>query len=72
MHRELKLVPQGIDESPLSTQFRTMEAQEKEATPTSFGKEDDVKNLIVDQGALLALSNSLNDAQKEGDLILLS
>lgn len=69
VHRDLSLIPQEFGISPQSTQVKT--AEEREPS-TSFAREDSVKELIVDQGALLALSNSLNDSNNEGDLILVS
>ena len=72
VHRDLSLIPQDFEISPHSTQIRTVGTAEEKEPNASFAKEDSVKELIVDQGALMALSNSLTDSKNEGDLILVS
>ena len=49
-----------------------MRTGEEKEPCASLSQDDPVKEFIVDQGALMALSNSLNDSKNEGDLILVS
>ena len=64
-------MPPEYDISPLSTRIGGADVPEKELS-SSFIQEHTVKEYIMDQGALVALSNSLNSPQNEGDLILAS
>jgi len=69
VHKDLRLMPPEYDISPQSTRIGGADIPDREIS-TSFIKEHEVKDLLVDQGALAALSNSLNSS--EGDLILVS
>lgn len=65
-------MPADYDIHNRAAQLASMATSDKDLN-TSFKEEDTVKEFIVDQGALVALSNSLNQPQtEEGDLILVS
>ena len=68
VHKELGLMPSEFDISSR----QVLVAQERKSD-SPFIQEDTVKDFIVDQGALLALSKSLNQLQNEKeDLLLVS